>query len=271
MSTSSCGRNARASGCGICRGFTLVELLLVVAIVAILVALTVAVGKQVGDGARSRTAADTIRVLDQSVEAWTGQFGEGVPSEYQLPVGGAAFPIIDGTSPDFPEYASGSIRYYSAMVRERPTLAPVLDSIGAEYRRRGAVIESGGGNPDIGEAFDIVDPWGNPIRFVHPDFDGGYGAYDDIDGNEVARAARTIEVNEDPRQFVRSWRVPTANPDMLAGVFRGVGTADEGICPGGVRPYFYSAGPDGDPGTREDNVYSAVPDFPSETRGLDSQ
>ncbi len=46
-----------------------------------------------------------------------------------------------------------------------------------------------------------------------------------------------------------------------------VGDADEGICPSN-QPYFYSSGTDGDPGTREDNVYSTIPRFPSRTAEL---
>ena len=96
------------------------------------------------------------------------------------------------------------------------------------------------------------------IRFVHPTFDNGYGPY--FDGtNTQARTLRKISYNQggnpaQPINMRRSYRPATGT----------IGDADEGICAGRV-PYFYSVGPDGDPGARADNVYSNHPTFPLET------
>ncbi|MBY0311219.1 MAG: hypothetical protein K2W85_04055 [Phycisphaerales bacterium] len=51
------------------------------------------------------------------------------------------------------------------------------------------------------------------------------------------------------------------NPSTNAG---DVGDSDEGLLDGG-RGYFYSVGPDFDPGSRADNVYIDPVKYPAET------
>ncbi len=117
---------------------------------------------------------------------------------------------------------------------------------------------------------EIKDAWGNPLRMVHPAFDGGHGQYFDSVSQTMVSRPDLLIVPQRPAgipamlnvAFSRSYR--PFDPTSTSGAQR-VGDADEGICPGGGRPYFYSAGPDGDPGTRADNVYTTKPEYPAET------
>ena len=102
---------------------------------------------------------------------------------------------------------------------------------------------------------------------MHPQFQGGYGPFYNNAVPPTSTNRKFIELavaraNGQPllANFTRCYRpfganVVTTNP---------VGDADEGLAIGG-HGYFYSPGLDGDPGTRQDNVYSKQPSFPTET------
>ncbi len=115
----------------------------------------------------------------------------------------------------------------------------------------------------------LIDAFGNPIRYVHPAYQGGYGDFYNNAVPSMGVRRNPLEVVYSPRvgqpltaQFTRSYR-----PFNDTGAVGAVGDADEGLAIGG-HGYFYSAGLDGDPGTREDNVYNKQPSFPSETAKL---
>jgi hypothetical protein len=115
----------------------------------------------------------------------------------------------------------------------------------------------------------LVDAFGAPIRYVHPAFQGGYGDYYDNGSPATVKHRVFLDVGLSPSvgapllaRFSRSYRPFGGNTPNNP-----VGDADEGLAIGG-HGYFYSAGVDGDPGTRQDNVYSKEPSFPGETAKL---
>lgn len=125
----------------------------------------------------------------------------------------------------------------------------------------------------------LRDAFGFPMRFVSPLAHGGYGGFDVPD---TTRDGAWIAGPDDQSiimPFNPAWYNPygfvttTSNTELRLsrrgrplGMPRGatpkdlVGDADEGLCRNG-RPYIYSVGPDGDPRTETDNVYSEIPDF----------
>ncbi len=120
-------------------------------------------------------------------------------------------------------------------------------------------------NPRADFGLIIKDPWGNPIRYVHPKFLGGTGRYFQNSGF-VQRNLEHFQVRQGgvlqtygTRRSLRPFN-PSSNPSDI-------GDADEGVLDGG-RGYFYSVGPDFDPGARADNVYIDPVKFPAETEKL---
>lgn len=120
----------------------------------------------------------------------------------------------------------------------------------------------------------VQDAFGFPIRVVFPGLGGGSGPYYDVDASQLrTRSPHAIPVpfmaptpgaRPQPALFVRSYR--GFDPETVRSR-RPVGDADEGA-PLASRPYFYSVGPDGDPGTRKDNVYVTAPAFERETQNF---
>jgi len=268
------------------RGFTLVEILVVLAIISILITISVVVAGRVTQGGRVSATQDLIKVLDSTLTSYISEREAKVPAVYRDDADNL-FPLWDGrpvvngavdrdTVPALPSQA-----LYLLIASEVPAIQKTLEGIDSKYIRKETNIVNIEGQtlrkrPATGEplqngvSFSILDAWGRPIRFVHPAFDGGGGDYYsdgslrardpigyDVDANGTVAGVREL-LRRSYRPFDPS-SSPAANP---------VGDADEGLCVSG-RPYFYSAGPDGDPGTRQDNVYTMRPTFPPETEKLD--
>ncbi|MBO6514362.1 MAG: type II secretion system protein [Phycisphaerales bacterium] len=134
----------------------------------------------------------------------------------------------------------------------------------------------------------VFDSWGNPIRYVHPLLDGI------IEDSTNAGDRRAIGDPGDYRSIMTamdgffsagylpedSSLIPFMDSPVDGEVRRNrivaldnetarangsldypiEADSDGGRCPT-RRPYFYSAGPDGDPSTIEDNIYTTVPLF----------
>jgi hypothetical protein len=122
---------------------------------------------------------------------------------------------------------------------------------------------------------EVLDGWGNPLRCVLPGMGGGYGQYYAPNSSSpTPRPAFTVRTppkhssnpnNPLTADFTRSFRPYDPSAVQAA---KPAGDADEGT-PLTTRPYVYSAGADGNPGGREDNVYLTRPRFPRETQGMD--
>ena len=256
--------------------FTLVEMLVVIAIIGILAALVVTVAGRVTKGGKVSLTRDTIRVLDQVYTTYLSE-KEARPASMFTDANGTQFPMVDGKisagggpayNPNPPE---DSLAIFLLEARKLGSGKDALSGLDPKLINRVSSV-SGLGVPMVRDennnlilAFTTVkDAFGNPIRFVHPAYQGGYGNYN---GQPVPRPLLMVtRVGSPPNvSYSRSMRPFTPGaPGVPADA---VGDADEGICTGG-RAYFYSAGPDGDPGTRGDNIYTQEPTFPAETASL---
>ncbi len=281
-------RSSRAA-----RAFTLIELMVVILIIAILVAISIAVASRVTESGKTTASQEIVRTLDSMLTSYMAHLDGNVPKSVVLDPAAATStvcPIIDG------RYASRTVAPSSAMysaaadpaqpstallllAMERDGFAEQLKGLDAKFVQQSTPTGygwswdsktktvSGSLSPVAFTGRQVVDAWGRAIRFVHPAYDGGAGKYysptsmmiENRDSMEVEIASKGGSVKAD---FSRSFR-PFAPTDSVPS--DAVGDADEGLCPGNT-PYFYSAGSDGDPGTREDNVYTKEPSFPPATK-----
>ncbi|MEM1072655.1 MAG: prepilin-type N-terminal cleavage/methylation domain-containing protein [Planctomycetota bacterium] len=249
------------------RAFTLIELLVVILIIVVLLGIAITVGVRVLDTGRDQLTRSTITVVETILADFNAET-DLRPRDYAFvsvpdPTANGttvALPIIDarldGTPAASTNEAQPSLGRFLRVVQQR---VPGLSDRWTQ--QEASLVQTGNIGDDIRNipGPELLDAWGNPLRFVHPSFDGGYGDY--VGGSN--RDPLTVSVDGEDEEFRRSFR-----PDSTAG---SIGDADEGICPGGT-PYIYSAGADGDPGTRFDNVYGDVqPTYPAETKGLDEE
>ncbi len=269
---------SRASRCA----FTLIELLVVIGIIAVLVALAVVVGAKVVEGGRARATTDVIRVLDTTLGAWQLNANVPLPEFLEVKELGKShfFEVIDAReqrNKDYTDAANPSTRYYSALVMQDESIAAEFRQLDSTFVSSAFVAKRGAYEKDEREswalpAVNVRDAWGRPIRFVHPAFHGGHGEYwdpnlSDLVPRDILRVMRPTNSGRlFPIPYRRSYRPFEADASNRKATW--IGDADEGMAVGG-RAYFYSAGADGDPGTRANNVYSTEPRFPVETRDFD--
>jgi len=288
----------------VARAFTLIEILMVVSIIALLAAITIGVGASMADAGRKRATEGVLQVLDQSLADFIAQSGSIPPSIVAVTLeenfGGKVrgeivyYPAVDGVidvvipndDPSAPErhYPINSIGLYLISISQSLDVKSVLSSVDGSMIRHftiddpdTAVVE--GLQPGM---LTVFDAWGNPIRYVHPKFDGIIEdssssrrvlgmAGDPLDILDTAIGYFTAEALPVDLSFVpfdgiairrnKILQIDQEEARQNGGLDYPVETdSDGGKCPS-QRPYFYSAGPDGDPSTVEDNVYTTMPEF----------
>lgn len=225
--------------------FTLLELVVVITIIAILTGIGLLVGTKVVGGGKSKATTNVLQTLDQALSAYTNSVNAKPPASL-TDDNGDEFPLADAT-------VAGTLipstSYLIEILEKEPSASAILKGLPSEFVERITVPALAGAQPQrrINNAMQVVqlvnvkDAWGRPIRFVHPKYQGDYA-------NSGTRF--TVKRAGSPQSITLSRDAITAK------------NADGGLCAGG-RPYFYSAGPDGDPSTREDNIYSSPPTFAS--------
>lgn len=248
--------------------FTLVELLIVIGIIAILIAISVTVGNAVLGGGRERATQDTIRVLDTALDAYI-QAKESLPDttvadpRFVPPAAPTPVPVLpvadarDMESTDNP--VINSVGLVMLQLRSVPQARAALDSLPSRFARDfdpdGAPAGDSTRQPTLFTAFDA---WGRPIRFVHPAFDGVLTDQPTA-ANPNPNTARDLDAILGPASPRQTYRIARIRRNAVT-VGATPGDSDGGLCPGN-RPYFYSAGADGDPAARGDNVYTTQPNF----------
>jgi prepilin-type N-terminal cleavage/methylation domain-containing protein len=285
-------------------GFTLIELMVVIAIIAILASIALLLAGRVAEGGRRGQTENILRTLEASLDNLAADRGSAKAPAKFLDGRGVEFAIIDARAGSSALQASAiaepSTELFLLATREVESVQSAVSAIPGDFtdreetipterngrlvRLREVTVLSQGAPTDAAgnrlQSLDVRDPWGNRIRFVHPAYHGGYGEYFTPSGSGswttgATRPNLTVRLKNGAgtidRQFRRSARPfdPTTVASQGSGKARFIGDADEGLTSGG-RPYFYSPGADRDPGTRADNVYAGNrPQFPTETRDLE--
>ncbi|MBL8763625.1 MAG: type II secretion system protein [Phycisphaerae bacterium] len=250
--------------------FTLIELLFVIVVIGILVALVATAGFHVIQGSKSGVTQNTIRVLDQILVEYTSTAG-GAPAKTFRDEKGRTFPILDArlsTGTDYTAAAEPSLAVFFLAARKTGVGDDALKSLDAKSIERLTSVSTAFGIPNDAAnkpipSLTVKDAWGRPIRMVIPAYQGGYGDF--FDQTQNTRTTLSITAgNAQSLTFRRSVR--PYDPKNAQSTW--VGDADEGICSGN-NAYFYSAGPDGNPGTRSDNAYTSRPTWPTETEKME--
>ena len=267
-------------------GFTLIELLVVIAIIGALVALTLSIGGAVIGSGKARQTSDTIKVLDNLLTEHRAATESPVPWYVKAPAAGNGpgwiVPLVDGVWQQ--DVFNGSVQTKSQIpalawfLKDLTEYTPVstaealLDTIDGKFKKLN-VDQTGANVVTIdrfpGKRIDVVDAWGNPIRMVHPKFAGVIPSPQAAVGNNggpmvglntyvIAPSGGGVFIEQNFRRNYVSDAERQLRKDGGLPVMRG--DSDGGSCNGDT-PYFYSAGPDGDPSTRGDNVYTIRPKF----------
>ncbi len=227
------------------RGFTLVEMTIVIGIIILLAGLTLAVSVSVIQGSEVRQTELTIRLLDAAIQEWEAQ------ADRQVTYGIDDQPynqneVYEIREPVFPlttdESALVTNKLMAILLRSQGS-KQILAQIDPEFARFDRVDRDDDGTDDA-ETLIVTDAWGNPLSAVLP---GRMWVSSDFNNFDYVR---------NPDGTIQT------ETERLCGI-----ATNRAIC-------FVSAGPDGklgslDPGDGEgvqrlaqDNLYSYVPAAP---------
>lgn len=275
------------------RAFSLLELFVVLSLVVLIAAIGIGVSASMADAGRIRSTELILQTLDQTLDGYVREQGDIPPALVEIRLDEdmdslnldrsetVYFPAIDGRiiRSDNGTFTINSVGAYLASVRDAVDIEGALSHVDRRFLRNHDVV--GDGQPSLLTAFDA---WGNPIRYVHPRFDGiltepgtqrALGEpgepFDNAVGELFHESALPVDTGEILFGHTDSPFASEIRRNKILGVdqeeasraglaFPVVTDSDGGLCPG-ARPYFYSAGPDGDPATVEDNIYTREPDF----------
>ncbi|MEQ9096067.1 MAG: type II secretion system protein [Phycisphaerales bacterium] len=232
------------------RGFTMIELLVVVLIISVLIALGLAVGSRVVEGGKVSQTRDLLKTLDNVLNSYEQATDSAPPASIidpRLPEGAVTGTVIYFPMADAVDDSTGtpinSVGVFLAEATRVSGVSNLLEGLDTKNYREFAYGTAPDPMPGDSEPLlpTVLDAWGNPIRFVHPAFHG------------VRRSAEAVDAILGPAPSPATGYFPS---DIRRDPAQG--DADGGLTTNS-RPYFYSAGPDGDPSTVEDNVYLVEP------------
>ena len=274
------------------RAFTLVEILVVLAIIAVLAGLLVTVGGQVSNSGRKQLVSSTMKILDTSLNAWMQQKGQPLPpgvEYYHANTVAGSIPVVNkmAFADAYVVDASGqavlipTVSWFIKLVDEVDACASAADEIKAinpklisfentdpAFQPSNAAMMSWRNYSKVpGRMYKVVDPWGNPLRMVHPAIDGNFGSMptSPTTGFVPLTGATGVLTLADSAATNARYFPSQVNRYCMTDADRQQypqlkGYGDGGKCIEG-RPYFYSVGADGDPSRRDDNVYLTTPRF----------
>ncbi len=239
------------------RGFTIIELLVVILIISVLIALGLAVGARVVGGAKTTQTRDLIKTLENVLSSYETTTDRTLPAFIDDPrrdptattLGSQPtfFPLADGVAGGNNEFIN-SVGLFLDEARSVAGVSTLLDGLDTKNYQDFAYTPAADLSSDAGAPEPllptVLDAWGQPIRLVHPRFHGVVRSTTPFDDDDFLGPAPDNGI-----YFPRVFRRDPASGD-----------ADGGLTTGG-RPYFYSVGPDGDASTIEDNAYTSQPNI----------
>ncbi len=254
--------------------FTLLELLIVIVIISLLITISLAVGSKVLNGGRETLTTSITRAMETSLTSYITDAGDKVPGplvEHPASSGTITWqPVADVRQGDsYGDDMVNSVGWYAFQMKDVSTVASTISGLPTKVVKQYAPRLDASGMPpgSFGQPLlpTVFDGWGRPLRYVHPALDGVI--HDDpskLDSTTDGNGVDLIDlISIDSSEDFTFDSVRRNRSTKIAGGKTYVADGDGGLCPNN-RPYFYSAGADGDPSTIEDNVYSTRPTFQSE-------
>ncbi len=213
-------------------GFTMIEILTVIGIILILIGMLFVGLRFVGNQAKEKSTKITLGNLQSMMSTYDTQ-GRGMMAKlnqafYDKASGGTAAPLALPANANVSEAAATS--RYAAFVGWTQTPAMSLILSVSENRAAMGKLTTATLKPSgaiTAPTNILLDGWSNPIIFVPA------AGLDGVTYDSRGGATQTV---------------------TSAGV-----AASGGAIPAGARPFFASAGPDGDFSKGDDNVYSFEP------------
>ncbi|GJM18043.1 MAG: hypothetical protein DHS20C14_02560 [Phycisphaeraceae bacterium] len=258
------------------------------AIMATLIAVTLAVGSSVVRGGKGARTRDAIRVLEQVLGDYSTGI-DGMPEPVlRLPADVAEYERDERNLVDIRHIPIADARWearggvmlnsgglFVAQARQAGYGSGIegLDAkLIAQYspEPNPATVSEAEAHPSLAT---VMDGWNRPIRYVHPVWDGQIvsgmraagdaGSYVEVSNNDEGYLydgtnRRQKWIGDADKVLIRRNRILESEFEMVAEEDR---DSDGGVCVNAERPYFYSAGADGDPATIEDNIYTQDPRF----------
>ena len=270
------------------RGFTLVEMLVVIGIIVLLVGITITVGVGVLSKSQIRETENTLRLLDTAVAEWQNIADRKITwGTFDVPLD-ARYEMANGTPHILT--ATELLRVIRNQTQVRAILAQIDEAATYRYDNTQAVVPSWLLSPDpddpdpnpynldakqdyydtgsLDGELAILDAWGTPIRAVHPGRPATPQAFSQDPGNQNT----AMRLDEDLTVRIDFGSYPhDIGAEQFYAVEEIYGVAKS------RRILFVSAGPDGKFGDRSaaegtvafkqtaDNIYSYEPAGPQES------
>jgi prepilin-type N-terminal cleavage/methylation domain-containing protein len=153
------------------RGFTLVEMVIVIGVIVLLAALTLSVSVAVVQGSEVRQTENTIRLLTAALQEWEAQADRKITyGIYDQPYGqGEQYeihqPVYSGDLDQFLDESHVATRWLFSIISRPSSVKQILAQVDPEFVVQDTVTDN------IGNEFDTFvfsDAWGKPIIAVFP-------------------------------------------------------------------------------------------------------
>lgn len=216
------------------RGFSLLELVVVLGIILVLVGLVMAVSGSLTANAERRAVEQSFAILDSAIHAWQQEMGREMTFRRTVAVTGfTTDPTAldhDG-NPNTPQITLAYDVVEVAAAQADTQSRTFLDALMLSEEARNVLaalpektLRNAGFNTTTQQPIqELIDPWGKPIRVVFPSRKWGEGTGPDTGTVDADGTVRSLQENLLGQCLDRRIRFVSAGPD---GAWGDVSTAD---------------------------------------------